>query len=200
MAVILRRLRPEAASGDSGLHSPSTLSSMLSEEDAAERNEESQADADADRKSIEPSTTPTAGSMTPTQTTVRKSRAFLDLGPLTGFLRSRYPSTTSRSATNVEADAANLSATSTTTAAGEAQDASPSREGDADDEDDRRTIRDARSEVEVAEGKEDEGPHGQDDAGGAAPAITQVAAGDSLEKLKTGATLIARGQVVEPPS
>ncbi|THH30193.1 hypothetical protein EUX98_g4023 [Antrodiella citrinella] len=184
-----QRLRPETMSqSDSGLHSPSTASSMLSEDDIAERNEEAQADSCTELPA-ETSTIASAGSTTPTNATTKKTRNFLDLGPLTGFLRSRYPST-SRTAGNVEADGEATAANGT-----EAQ-SSPSQDADLDDDDDRRTIRDTRSEH--AEDKA-ETPIVREDVP-TTNGTTQVAAGDAaaVEKAKsqlTAASLLSRGQV-----
>ncbi|OSD05786.1 hypothetical protein PYCCODRAFT_1405673 [Trametes coccinea BRFM310] len=116
-------------------------------------------------------TPPTSGSTTPTKgAQQRKSRAFLDLAPLTGFLslRGRYPSSQKWSikpvaeTSDTEAHAASDRADSGSTPAnGGAQDASGEAGEDAEpveDEDDRKTIRaggtaSGEEEEEVVEGK-----------------------------------------------
>ncbi|KAL7285844.1 hypothetical protein ACG7TL_000953 [Trametes sanguinea] len=116
-------------------------------------------------------TPPTSGSTTPTKgAQQRKSRAFLDLAPLTGFLslRGRYPSSQKPSikpvaeTSDTEAHAASDRADSGSTPAhGGAQDASGEAGEDAEpveDEDDRKTIRaggtaSGEEEEEVVEGK-----------------------------------------------
>ncbi|KAH9850657.1 hypothetical protein C2E23DRAFT_782205 [Lenzites betulinus] len=109
-----------------------------------------------------PSTPPASGSSTPTKgAQQRKSRAFLDLAPLTGFLslRGRYPSSQKPSVKPVaetpdaeaQASLGQASAPNGSAAAGDA-----AEEGE--DEDDRKTIRaggtvSGEEEDEVAEGK-----------------------------------------------
>ncbi|KAH8101369.1 hypothetical protein BXZ70DRAFT_88447 [Cristinia sonorae] len=165
-----------SSQSEAGLHSPA--SSMLSEQDVAERSETVQSDSNVDP------TTPTAGSVTPTNGTMnggtKKSRTFLDLGPLTGFLRSRYPSS-GRSTNSSEADGPPANGDAV------ARESSPSREAEVDDEDDRRTIRGA------AEDKEEAPLNGEEDAG--AVTANVVAAKDSLEKVKSGTVAIPSGQV-----
>jgi len=79
------------------------------------------------------------GSTTPTRASsagsMRKSRAFLNLSPLTGFLRVRYPSSSRNASGPSEAEAA-----------AEQGVVAEEREGtgEADEEDDRRTIRDGK--------------------------------------------------------
>ncbi|TCD66780.1 hypothetical protein EIP91_000971 [Steccherinum ochraceum] len=183
-----KRLRPDT-SNDSGLHSPSTISSMLSEEDAVQRNEEAaQASEDAESPVSGRSTAPSAGSATPTQAaTTRKSRTFLDLGPLTGFLKSRYPSA-SKTTSTAEVDRGESSTDATTA---DAVEEPPSQEADADDEDDRRTIRDTRGEAEVAEDKTEESLGTEEVADATAD---QVAGEETLEKVQGGAVQVPRGQ------
>ncbi|KAI9059587.1 hypothetical protein FKP32DRAFT_1760885 [Trametes sanguinea] len=118
-------------------------------------------------------TPPTSGSTTPTKgAQQRKSRAFLDLAPLTGFLslRGRYPSSQKPSikpvaeASDAEAHAASDRADpGSSPANGGAQDASGEAGEDgepAEDEDDRKTIRAGgtasggeEAQEEVVEGK-----------------------------------------------
>ncbi|KAI0666234.1 UV radiation resistance protein and autophagy-related subunit 14-domain-containing protein [Trametes maxima] len=114
--------------------------------------------------------TPSAsGSTTPTKAAQRKSRAFLDLAPLTGFLslRGRYPSSQKPSvkpvaeAPDAEVQAANSSEAAAAPANGHGS-GSADAAGDADpaddeDESDRKTIRAGGTvsgeEEEVVEGK-----------------------------------------------
>ncbi|KAI0325632.1 hypothetical protein GY45DRAFT_1356646 [Cubamyces sp. BRFM 1775] len=113
-------------------------------------------------------TPPTSGSTTPTKATQRKSRAFLDLAPLTGFLslRSRYPASQKPAIKPVteapDADA-QTSAEQAGTASlnGDTSGVSADATGEAEtveDEDDRKTIRaggtaSGEEEDEVVEGK-----------------------------------------------
>lgn len=92
---------------------------------------------------VEPSP-PASGATTPTTPTLasRKSRAFIDLTPLAGFWRGRYPSR-SRAPTESEAEGSGTDANG---------DAAGIASGSSDDEDDRRTIRPGAGED--AEAKE----------------------------------------------
>ncbi|KAI1786296.1 UV radiation resistance protein and autophagy-related subunit 14-domain-containing protein [Ganoderma leucocontextum] len=110
------------------------------------------------------STPPASGTSTPTKATPRKSRAFLDLAPLTGFLTFRGRSTASQKPSmnpvaetpDAEAAQASVDVNGTAHGHGEAADVDAGEAGD--DEDDRRTIRgvgtgEAGEGDEVVEGK-----------------------------------------------
>ncbi|KZT06207.1 uncharacterized protein LAESUDRAFT_726023 [Laetiporus sulphureus 93-53] len=93
---------------------------------------------------------PQSGSTTPTRahpdsgSSTRKSRAFLDLAPLTGFLRARYPSSSRpmvRSVPESPEGSQEDSSTPTTRTSTDASDEGTSEAGPAESEDDRRTIR-----------------------------------------------------------
>lgn len=101
---------------------------------------------------------PPSGSTTPTKTitdtstptnTVRKSRTFLDLTPLSGFFKSRSASN-SRVDTKAQPPLEDARAEATPLANGSGH---PQEDSNTDDEDDRRTIRAGVSEEDTAEGK-----------------------------------------------
>ena len=153
-------------------------------------DEEGQAAVASEARPLESGATLSAGSTTPTQNTIaKKSRTFLDLGPLTGFLRSRYPSTT-RSTNSTEAEVGDH----TDASVASSQQASLGVSGDLDDEDDRRTIRDSHGERGAAEGKT-EAPLREAEASDTASIQVTVAASDTLEKLKSDTVAFVRGQV-----
>lgn len=102
-------------------------------------------------KAAEPPTTPTG--------TVRKSRGFLDLAPLSGFFKARYPSSTRGT---VKADPpledegpgeATPTVSSTSTVPAVVETPAEGSGGSEEVEDDRRTIRASTSEDGVAEQK-----------------------------------------------
>ncbi|KAH9891128.1 UV radiation resistance protein and autophagy-related subunit 14-domain-containing protein [Cubamyces lactineus] len=146
---------------DSALADGTTSASLA----ASVSSTENGADASAGSNN----TPPTSGSTTPTKATQRKSRAFLDLAPLTGFLslRSRYPASQKPAVKSVaeapdaeaqtsagQAGAANLSGDTS----GVSVDATDAEAEAAEDEDDRKTIRaggtaSGEEEEEVVEGK-----------------------------------------------
>ena len=129
------------------------------------------------------STPPASGASTPTKATQRKSRAFLDLAPLTGFLtlRGRYAATSQKPSVKSVAETPDAEAQAQASAAGSegasgASAANASGEdgesGAGDDEDDRRTIRGVSvkpegsvngmgEEEEVEEGGVDEAAEGK---------------------------------------
>ncbi|KAI0662390.1 UV radiation resistance protein and autophagy-related subunit 14-domain-containing protein [Cubamyces menziesii] len=122
----------------------------------------------ADTSAGSNNTPPTSGSTTPTKATQRKSRAFLDLAPLTGFLslRSRYPASQKPAIKPVaEASDAEAQTSAGQTGAASTNGDTPGESADAtgeadaaEDEDDRKTIRaggtaSGEEEDEVVEGK-----------------------------------------------
>ena len=140
------------------------------------------------------STPPASGASTPTKATQRKSRAFLDLAPLTGFLtlRGRYAATSQKPSVKSVAETPDAEAQAQASAAREggsgASAANASGEdgesGAGDDEDDRRTIRGVSvkpegsvngmgEEEEVEEGGVDEAAEGKVVAAAAAAALTR---------------------------
>lgn len=101
---------------------------------------------------------PRSGSTTPTRSVPesRKSRAFLDLTPLTGFgfLRGRYASSSSRSASGSQDGPSSEAAHNTEAMADGGTSAAEPSSGERDEEDDRRTIRGRRDTIVAdAEGK-----------------------------------------------
>jgi UV radiation resistance-associated gene protein len=126
------------------------------------------------------SATPTKAAETPTTPTgtVRKSRGFLDLAPLSGFFKARYPST-SRGPVKADlpledegAGEATPTVTSSTGAAGrddgsssadapaavtaQAETAGEGSSGGDDEDDDRRTIRASMSEEDGVEERKEQ--------------------------------------------
>ncbi|PCH33211.1 hypothetical protein WOLCODRAFT_135001 [Wolfiporia cocos MD-104 SS10] len=132
---------------------------------------------------VEPDSPPRSGSTTPTAS-ARKSRGFLDLTPLTGFLsmRVRYPSSSGSRLAGRSAPEDDGGVTPT-----EATGASLAGEQDsanAEDEDDRRTIRGRGDAIEEEARGEVEGKVGCHANGHAHPNV-EPAGNDSHEKLST---------------
>ena len=150
------------------------------------------------------STPPASGTTTPTKSTPtpRKSRAYFDLAPLTGFLTLRGRSTASQKpsvkpvAETPHSEAqASLDAANANGSAAQAEAAGGDGEG-GDDEDDRRTIREVGTaemgeEGDVVEGKVVAESNGETPRGPAAKAKANV-------NVKGGATN-GREKVVDEP-
>ncbi|GBE78528.1 hypothetical protein SCP_0114170 [Sparassis crispa] len=130
----------------SSLQSPILTPSTLPSETASQTQPDGLPSINTTVPVAEHDSPPASGSTTPTTSipdtgTARKSRAFIDLAPFTGFLRSRYPSTTRptvKSVPEASEGAQDASGSAPPTSNGEAQAES---EATGDDEDDRRTIR-----------------------------------------------------------
>ncbi|OCH92681.1 hypothetical protein OBBRIDRAFT_726318, partial [Obba rivulosa] len=163
---------PPSTVSITSLQSPVLTSSSLPEGETHESQVDGLPDTSAPitTEAIEHSSPPASGTTTPTrstptadaQTVSRKSRAFLDLTPLAGFLRVRYPSASrspvkAAAASATEGDATPV-ATSSAQANGEANgEAEQHAQEEVEDEDDRRTIRGASAgpgEQDVGEDKQ----------------------------------------------
>lgn len=156
---------------------------MLSADETSGTTVDTEEDPDgtSDSRSTGPDGAPSGGSATPTNatpSTSRKSR-FLDLGPITGFLRSRYPSSGKTEPTVEASHGVSADANTAETHSLLAQEADP------DDEDDRRTIRGARVDATEAQDKTTP-PLGQENGAEDAAVMSQ----NALEKLQTGTSPI----------
>ncbi|KAI0078487.1 hypothetical protein K474DRAFT_902051 [Panus rudis PR-1116 ss-1] len=141
---------PKANSEIDGLRSPIPSSSSLSSEPTVvEEPIEGNLSKAANNAKTSDGMAPVS---TQSSTVTRKSRAFLGLPPLSGFLRVRYPSSSSRTEAESESVPVQDQTASSHTSAEVANEAQNGKTSD--DESDRRTIRGVAPEQEPAAAEE----------------------------------------------